>query len=78
MEKKNILIALSIFGWIATFCRAIGMWANGEEYVKLWTSLGNLGWLIVGLIQWRCLKMSMTLAVSNFICLVVFAYAFFK
>lgn len=74
----NIEITLSILGWIATGCRAIGMFVKNEKAIKCWTSAGNLGWLSVGAIQWLSLDMSMTLFVSNAICLLVFIYSIFN
>lgn len=78
MDRETTLILLSVLGWIATFCRAMGMYAKDPAMIKLWTSCGNLGWLLVGIIQWLCLDMSMTLFVSNFICIAVYAYTYFK
>ena len=71
----DICIMLSVLGWMATICRAIGMFVKNELAIKCWTTAGNLGWLAVGAIQWLALDMSMTLFVSNFICVVVFLYS---
>lgn len=78
MDKDTILVALSVFGWIATFCRALGMWVKNPTLIKMYTTFGNVGWLVVGIIQWRCLQMSMTLFVSNFICVGVYLYSLYK
>lgn len=70
-----ITIILSILGWFATICRAIGMFVKGDKKVKTWTTLGNLGFLLVGLIQWLALDLSITLALSNALCIGVFIYS---
>lgn len=74
----DIYVWLSVLGWMATICRAIGMFVKNEVAIKCWTSAGNIGWLAVGLIQWLSLGLSMTLFVSNFICVAVFLYAMIK
>lgn len=68
----NIEIILSILGWAATFFRAAGMLVKSPILTKVLTSVGNLGWLAVGLIQWIALDMSSSLFFSNMLCLVMF------
>lgn len=75
MGNVDVYVVLSVLGWIATICRAIGMFVKNEIAIKCWTTAGNIGWLIVGIIQWQVLGMSMTLFVSNIICVAVFLYS---
>jgi hypothetical protein len=75
MGDVDVYVVLSVLGWIATICRAIGMFVKNEIAIKCWTTAGNVGWLIVGIIQWQVLDMSMTLFVSNIICVAVFLYS---
>ena len=74
----HIDVALSILGWIATGCRAVGMFVKDEKVIKYWTTAGNIGWMVVGIIQWQALHMSMTLFTSNFICIAVFLYSLYN
>ena len=74
----DVYVILSILGWAATICRAIGMFVKNELAIKCWTSAGNAGWLAVGLIQWQILDMSMTLFVSNALCIAVFMYSMYQ
>lgn len=55
-----------IFGWVATVFRASGMLAKKPMAVKILVSIGNLGWLISGIIT-----TSYPLIASNGICLAV-------
>lgn len=75
MGNVDVYVVLSVLGWVATICRAIGMFVKNEIAIKCWTTAGNVGWLIVGIIQWQVLDMSMTLFVSNIICVAVFLYS---
>lgn len=59
-------IASQILGWIATFFRAGGMLAKKPMTVKWLVSVGNLGWLLSGV-----LTGNIPLVASNGICLVV-------
>lgn len=59
-------IISQILGWIATFFRAGGMLAKEPMVVKWLVSVGNLGWMISGI-----LTENIPLIVSNAICLVV-------
>lgn len=75
MGNVDVYVVLSVLGWVATICRAVGMFVKNEIAIKCWTTAGNVGWLIVGIIQWQVLDMSMTLFVSNIICVAVFLYS---
>lgn len=55
-----------VFGWLATGFRAGGMLAKKPMTVKTLVSIGNLGWMISGL-----LTNNVPLVVSNALCLVV-------
>lgn len=59
-------IISQIFGWLATAFRAGGMLAKDSIKVKLLVSVGNLGWMISGI-----LTGNIPLIVSNALCLVV-------
>lgn len=66
-------IASQILGWIATFFRAGGMLAKNPMRIKWLVSIGNLGWMISGI-----LTANIPLIVSNALCLVVMIYEVFK
>lgn len=55
-----------IIGWIATFFRSAGMLAKNADIVKYLVSIGNLCWMINGIIT-----KNMPLIASNAICLVI-------
>ena len=59
-------ILSQILGWLATFFRAGGMLAKKPMQVKILVSVGNLGWMLSGI-----LTANIPLIVSNAICLVV-------
>lgn len=59
-------IISQILGWIATFFRAGGMLAKKPMTVKMLVSVGNLGWMLSGI-----LTENIPLVVSNALCLVV-------
>lgn len=61
------------FGWIATFFRAGGMLAKEPMTVKWLVSIGNLGWMISGI-----LTGNIPLILSNAICLVVMVIEIIK
>lgn len=61
-----LYILSQILGWIATFFRAGGMIAKKPMTVKLLVSVGNLGWMLSGV-----LTGNIPLITSNAICLVV-------
>lgn len=62
----DLFIVSQIFGWIATFFRAGGMLVKDPMSIKWLVSIGNLGWMISGI-----LTANVPLIVSNAICLVV-------
>lgn len=59
-------IISQILGWIATFFRAGGMLAKKPMTVKMLVSVGNLGWMLSGI-----MTKNIPLVVSNALCLVV-------
>lgn len=56
----------SLIGWIATIFRGAGMLASNADVVKYLVSIGNLCWLINGV-----LTKNAPLIASNAFCLVV-------
>lgn len=68
-----IYIISQIAGWLATFFRAGGMLAKNAKTVKILVSIGNLGWMISGI-----LTANIPLIVSNALCLVVMAIELIK
>lgn len=63
-----IYILSQVLGWCATVFRAGGMLAKKPMTVKLLVSVGNLGWMLSGI-----LTGNVPLVVSNALCLVVMA-----
>ena len=61
-------IISQVLGWCATFARAGGMLAKKPINIKLLVSLGNLGWMVSGI-----LTANIPLVVSNALCLVIMA-----
>ena len=61
-----LYILSQILGWVATIFRAGGMLAKKPMTVKLLVSVGNLGWMLSGI-----LTANIPLVVSNALCLVV-------
>lgn len=61
-----LYVLSQILGWLATFFRAGGMIAKKPMTVKLLVSVGNLGWLLSGVMTGNA-----PLIASNGICLVV-------
>jgi hypothetical protein len=57
-----------VLGWLATVFRAGGMLAKKPLNIKLLVSLGNLGWMLSGV-----LTKNVPLIVSNALCLVIMA-----
>jgi hypothetical protein len=57
-----------VLGWLATAFRAGGMLAKKPLNIKLLVSLGNLGWMLSGV-----LTKNVPLIVSNALCLVIMA-----
>lgn len=66
-------IVSQILGWIATFFRAGGMLAKKPMAVKMLVSVGNLGWMLSGV-----LTKNIPLVVSNALCLVVMVFELIK
>ena len=63
-----LYVISQVLGWIATVFRAGGMLAKKPMTVKLLVSVGNLGWMLSGI-----LTGNVPLVVSNALCLVVMA-----
>lgn len=61
-----LYIISQILGWLATAFRAGGMLAKKPMNIKLLVSLGNLGWMVSGI-----LTANIPLVVSNALCLVI-------
>lgn len=59
----------NIIGWIATFFRAAGMLMKRAMLVKILVSVGNMLWLINGLLTHNA-----PLIASNALCLVIMLY----
>lgn len=57
---------IDIIGWIATLFRASGMMARRAEVVKYLVSIGNLFWMINGI-----MTRNVPLITSNALCLAV-------
>ena len=62
-----------IIGWIATIFRGSGMLAKNANMVKYLVSIGNLCWMINGI-----LTKNLPLIVSNGFCLIVMIYEILK
>lgn len=60
-----LYILSQILGYIATFFRASGMLAKKPMTVKILVSIGNLGWMLSGI-----LTANIPLVISNALCLV--------
>lgn len=58
-----------IIGWIATVFRGAGMLCKGAQMVKYLVSIGNLCWMINGI-----MTKNTPLIVSNGFCLLVMIY----
>ena len=68
-----IYLFSQVVGWIATIFRAGGMLAKNPNRIKLLVSVGNLGWMISGI-----LTANIPLIASNAICLIVMAVELIK
>lgn len=66
-------IMSQVLGWIATFFRASGMLAKNPMTVKWLVSVGNLGWMLSGI-----LTENVPLIVSNALCLIVMVFEIIK
>lgn len=62
-----------ILGWIATVFRGAGMLAKRADMVKYLVSIGNLLWMLNGI-----LTSNVPLVVSNGFCLLVMLWDIFK
>ena len=62
-----------ILGWVATFFRGAGMLAKRADIVKYLVSVGNLFWMLNGIMTGN-----VPLVVSNGFCLLVMLYEIFK
>ena len=67
------MIIAEIIGWIATVFRGIGMLMKEADLVKYLVSIGNLCWMINGI-----LTNNIPLIASNAFCLVVMLYEIVK
>lgn len=63
----------TIVSWIATFFRAGGMLAKDPMTVKWLVSVGNLGWMLSGV-----LTGNIPLVVSNAVCLIIMVVEIIK
>lgn len=64
-----ISVLANIIGWAATFFRAAGMLMKKAMLVKYLVSIGNLLWMINGI-----MTHNIPLIASNAICLVIMLY----
>ena len=62
-----------ILGWVATLFRGAGMLAKRADVVKYLVSVGNLFWMLNGIMTGN-----VPLVVSNGFCLVVMGWDIFK
>ena len=68
-----MLIAIEVIGWIATIFRSAGMLCRSANMVKYLVSLGNLFWMINGI-----MTHNIPLITSNAICLVIMGFEIVK
>ena len=68
-----ISLIANIIGWVATFFRSAGMLCKSADMVKYLVSIGNLCWLINGV-----LTNNIPLIASNAICLVIMLFEIVK
>ena len=68
-----MLIFAEIIAWIATIFRGAGMLAKKANLVKYLVSIGNLCWMINGMIT-----NNMPLIISNGFCLAVIIFEIIK
>ena len=61
-----MVLLINIIGWIATVFRSAGMLSKNANTVKYLVSLGNLFWMINGIMTYN-----IPLIASNAICLVI-------
>ncbi len=68
-----MILLAEIIGWIATFFRSVGMLCKSANLVKYLVSIGNLCWMINGI-----LTHNVPLITSNAICLVIMGFEIVK
>lgn len=68
-----MIILAEIIGWIATVFRSAGMLCNSANMVKYLVSIGNLFWLINGILYHNA-----PLIASNAICLLIMLIDYIK
>lgn len=68
-----VTVIAEIVAWVATVFRGAGMLAKSANKVKYLVSLGNLFWMINGIITGN-----IPLIVSNGFCLVIMMYDIIK
>lgn len=68
-----MLIIAEIIGWIATGFRSLGMIAKNANMVKYLVSVGNLCWMVNGILTHNA-----PLIASNAICLVIMIFDLVK
>lgn len=69
----TLVLLTEIIGWIATVFRSVGMLCKSANMVKYLVSLGNLFWMINGI-----LTNNIPLITSNAICLAIMLIEIFK
>lgn len=67
------MIIAEIIAWVATFFRVVGMLVSGEFRVKALVSIGNLFWMLNGI-----MTSNTPLIVSNLFCLLAILYDIIK
>lgn len=68
-----LALIAEIIGWIATVFRSAGMLCKSANSVKILVSVGNLFWLVNGI-----LTHNKPLIASNAICLAIMGYDIIK
>ena len=68
-----MIILAEIIGWIATVFRSAGMLCKSANMVKYLVSIGNLFWLINGILYYNA-----PLIASNAICLLIMLIDYIK
>ena len=68
-----VIMIAEILGWVATLFRGAGMLAKRADVVKYLVSVGNLFWMLNGIMTGN-----VPLVVSNGFCLLVMLWDIFK
>lgn len=68
-----MIIIAEVIGWIATIFRSAGMLVKNADSVKWLVSVGNLFWMVNGIITHN-----RPLIASNAICLIIMAIDFIR